>query len=186
MRRLWRDYSANGKGVERDGIQRIISELAGEDLSDFLDQLIYGTDELPLVALLEDAGVSVTRRAARGAQDKGGKPAGGDLPAVAAGAVFKDNDQGLNILRVTEQGAMQKAGLSAGDVIVAVDGLRLNTSRFDARLQRAAVGDVLEIHAFRRDELHRFEVVLDAAPAHTFELEAGSVALDAGGWLAAE
>jgi len=176
MRRLWQDYRQTGAGVERDGIQRLVSELAGEDLGDFLDRLIYGTGELPLCELLQEAGIKVTRRAAINAQDKGGKPASGALPEVDPGAAFKDGDGGITVLRVVEQGALQRAGLSAGDEIIAVDGLKLNQARLERRLLRAQVGDVWQLHAFRRDELNQFEVVLQAAAENTYVLAVADAA----------
>jgi len=46
----------------------------------------------------------------------------------------------------------------------------MNQAGLDGRLQRASVGDIWRLHAFRRDELHQFEVVLQAAEANTFVL----------------
>jgi predicted metalloprotease with PDZ domain len=86
------------------------------------------------------------------------------------------------VLRVVEQGALQQAGLSAGDVIIAVDGIRLNQAGLDSRLLRASVGDVWRLHAFRRDELHQFEVVLQAAEANTFVLAMANPEAAERGW----
>jgi len=184
MRRLWQDFLHTGAGVEADGIQRLVSELAGEDLGDFLAELIHGTGELPLVEMLEAAGIEVLQRVAANAQDKGGKAASAALPVTDLGAAFKDGDGGINVLRVVERGALQQAGLSAGDVIVAVDGIRLNQAGLDSRLQLAGVGDVWRLHAFRRDELHQFEVVLQAAEANTFVLSIANADVAEPGWPA--
>jgi predicted metalloprotease with PDZ domain len=182
MRALWQSYLDGDAGVERDGIQRLVCELADADLGEFLDDLIYGTDELPLESLLREAGIEVTRRAAANAQDKGGKPASGNLPVTDLGAALKDGDNGLTLLRVSEQGALQLAGLSAGDVIIAVDGLRLNQAALENRLQRSKPGDRWQLHAFRRDELHHFEVELQAAPETTFVLAVDDANRAGAGW----
>jgi predicted metalloprotease with PDZ domain len=183
MQRLWQDFKQHDRGVERDSIQSLVSELAGEDLSSFLEEMIYGTDELPMIELLQQAGIAVTRRAASIGQDKGGKEASGSLPAVDLGAAFKDGDNGLTLLRVAEQGALQQAGLSAGDVIIAVDGLKLNLARLESRLQRSTPGDVWHLHVFRRDELHHFDVVLQAAARNTFVLAIADAERTKTGWL---
>jgi predicted metalloprotease with PDZ domain len=182
MRRLWQDFRQTGAGVESDGIQQLVSELAGEDLGEFLDELIYGTSELPLVDLLEAAGIEVVQRVASNAQDKGGKAASVALPMAELGAAFKDGEGGISVLRVVEQGALQRAGLSAGDVIIAVDGIKLNQAALESRLQRAGVGDVWQLHAFRRDELHYFEVVLQAAEENTFVLGIADTEAAKRGW----
>jgi predicted metalloprotease with PDZ domain len=171
MRRLWQDYREQGKGVEPDGIQKLVSELTGIDLESFLDELIYGTSELPLPELLASVGIEVVQRVAKNAQDKGGKDIEGELPGVDFGVMLKDGEAGLVIQRVIEDGAAQSGGLSAGDQIIAVDGLRLNLGQLEKKILRANAGDVWQVHAFRRDELYRFDIVLQAAAETTFVLK---------------
>jgi predicted metalloprotease with PDZ domain len=55
--------------------------------------------------------------------------------------------------------------LSAGDVLVAIDGLRVTAANYDALLERYRIGDKVTVHAFRRDELMAFEVKLIAEEA---------------------
>ena len=43
--------------------------------------------------------------------------------------------------------------------------------QLESKLLRASPGDVWEVHAFRRDELHRFDVVLQTAAETTFVLK---------------
>ena len=171
MRRLWQACLEQGKAVEPDSIQRLVSEITGVDLGPFLEQLIYGTAELPLPELLASVGIEVVRRVAKNPQDKGGKDMEGDLPGVDFGAMLKDSEAGLIIQRVVEAGAAQSSGLSAGDQIIAVDGLKLNLGQFETKGLRSAPGDVWRVHAFRRDELHCFDVVLQTAAETTFVLQ---------------
>ena len=185
MRRLWQEFLEHGTGVEPDGIQRLVSEIAGVDLGDFLDQMIHGTGELPLSELLADAGIEVTRRVASNAKDRGGKPANGELPTVDIGGALKDDDNGLSILRVVEGGALQSAGLSAQDVIIAVDGLKLNLAQLEQRLLRASPGDVWRLHAFRRDELYQFDLSLQAAAEDTYVLTVADADRARRSWLGA-
>jgi predicted metalloprotease with PDZ domain len=71
---------------------------------------------------------------------------------------------------VFDGGAAQQAGLSAGDLLLAVDGLRVVPGKLETRLGRYRAGDAVVMHAFRRDELMRFELVLQAAAADTCAL----------------
>ena len=59
-------------------------------------------------------------------------------------------------------GAAQAAGLSAGDVLVALDGLKVTGKTLDALLARRMAGETVQVHAFRRDELKTFSVILQA------------------------
>jgi predicted metalloprotease with PDZ domain len=183
MRGLWQAYLATGRGVEAGAIQQLVSELAGVDLGDFLQAMIYGRDELPLPQLLAEAGIDVTQRYAINALDKGGKPGGDKLPVVDLGAALKESDGGLAVLRVTEGGSLQRAGVSAGDVIIAVDGLKLGQAQLESRLLRASCDDVWQLHAFRRDELQHFEVTLQAAVENTCVLTVADAELAGRGWL---
>ncbi len=171
MRRLWQAYREQGKGVEPDGIQRLVSEITGVDLGSFMDELIYGTSDLPLPEMLASVGIEVVQRVAKNAQDKGGKDIDGELPGVDFGAMLKDGEAGLTIQRVVEAGAAQSGGLSAGDQIIALDGLRFNLGQFENKILRANAGDVWQVHAFRRDELYQFDIVLQAAAETTFVLK---------------
>ncbi len=187
MSQLWRDYQAQGAGVESDRIQQLVSEICGEDLSGFLQDAIYGTDDLPLAELLDGVGVHVIQRPPANLQDKGGKDASDDLPQVDFGAVLKADGGGLLLQRLREGGSAQSAGLAAGDQIIAVDGLRLDPAQFEKKMQRAAPGDFWYVHAFRRDELHLFEVELKRADADTFVLKPHEVHEDKRkAWLNAE
>jgi predicted metalloprotease with PDZ domain len=178
MRRLWRDYLDTGEGIASDRIQQLVSEIGGAELDGFVDELIRGTGDLPLPQLLEEAGIRVTRRAPGGAQDKGGKPLDAEPPGADLGTVLQAGDGGVTVQRVREGGAAQTAGLAAGDQLVAIDGLRLDIAQIEDRLGRAKAGDVWQVHAFRRDELHCLEVQLQAAEENTYQLEVGDPPAD--------
>jgi predicted metalloprotease with PDZ domain len=64
----------------------------------------------------------------------------------------------------------QQAGLSAGDTLVALDGLRITGGNLDKLLLRYRPGDRVQLHAFRRDELMRFDVTLAAKAPPKFTL----------------
>ncbi|MGD8839923.1 MAG: PDZ domain-containing protein [Gammaproteobacteria bacterium] len=178
MRRLWRDFLETGEGIAADRIQRLVSEFCGEDLGDFLEGMIYGTGDLPLPRLLEEAGIEVAMRAQAGAKDKGGKPADKQPPAADLGAILQAGEGAVTVQRVREGGAAQSAGLAAGDQLVAVDGLKLDIAKIEERLGRAKPGDVWQVHAFRRDELHCLEIELQAAEENTYLLAVGDPVTD--------
>ena len=81
-------------------------------------------------------------------------------------------------------GPAARAGLSGNDVLVAIDGLKATPERIASTLTRYAPGETVEIHAFRRDELARFAVTLDAAPDDTCYLTLDSAPSAAGGGAA--
>ena len=173
MRSLWQAWCDTGAGVEVDTIQRLVCSLLDADLDDFMHQLISTTAELPLDEIMAVVGIDVFRRPAANQKDKGGKSPNGPPPNVELGAFLKEREGCLEILRVEEGGAAQMAGLSAGDTIVAVNSLRQTLAQIEQQLKLAQTGEQWIIHAFRRDELHRFELNLAPAQRHTIELIPG-------------
>ncbi len=181
MRLLWQRHGQTGVGVAEDGIYGLVAEVAeaaasgsGAELARWLEAVVQGTEDLPLASLLEPFGVAYRTEAAGKAPWLGVKLAGGNGDARLA--------------NVYDGGPAQRAGLSAGDVLVAVDGLRVTATGLDAQLARRRPGERVTVHAFRRDELMVFEVELAPAREDTVKLAvAEQVEPDArrlrAGWL---
>lgn len=162
MHMLWTNYQQEHVGIGDSDIQQIICTLVGEDISGFLQSLIYGRDELPLQQLLHTVSVDCQFRVAIDQQDKGGS-ASGTAPSTTLGANVKETPAGLNILALKESGAAQVAGLSAGDDIIAINGLRADIKSYQSWLKYSAPLSRHQLQAFRRDEFMQFEVILQAA-----------------------
>jgi len=164
MRALWERYGMRGTGVPEDGIPALASELAGRDLADFFARFVDGTDDPPLPELLAEFGVAYKLRPAADARDRGGKPGSGPPPPCTLGLRIGAD---MKVAAAFRDGPAARAGLSAGDALVAIGGLKATPERLATTLARAAPGDALEVHAFRRDELMSFAVVLAPAPEDT-------------------
>lgn len=166
MRALWqkfgRDfYNGKARGVTPEEVEALFDSVAGFKLKTFFDKYIRGTDDVPLAKLLPQFGVAYKD------ERKASKPSL-DVNIGRDGADCK-------LSAVHDGGAAQKAGLSANDLLVAIDGLRVSGSppNVDGLLSRYKVGETVQVHAFRRDELLSFDVVLqgDRVPAVTLAVE---------------
>jgi len=166
MRALWQKFGRdfyNGKprGVTPQEVEALFDTVAGFKLKTFFDKYIRGTDDVPLAKLLPQFGVGYKD------ERKSSKPSL-DVNIGREGADCK-------LSAVHDGGAAQKAGLSANDLLVAIDGLRVsgNPSNVDGLLSRYKVGETVQVHAFRRDELMAFDVVLqgDRVPGITIAVE---------------
>lgn len=151
MRKLWSDHGQTGLGVPEDGIRRAAEAVSGLKLKRFFDDATDGTEDLPLDKLLRTVGLDLEFQAA------------GSAPVLGAKTAVEG--ECVRITQVLDHGAAQRAGLSAGDVLVAIDTLRVSPSSLDSLLKRRQAGDEVKVHAFRRDELMKFRVRLDAPPA---------------------
>lgn len=156
MRLLWqrfgRDfYQGTPLGLTEDELPSLIREATGVDTRRFIARYAYGTADVPLEQLLAPHGISLSWKAAL------------NVPSLDV----RTRQQGDSVVlaAVTEGGAAHKGGLSAGDVLVAVDGLRVDApAGLERLLSQYRAGERVTIHVFRRDELRAFRVRL-AAPA---------------------
>ena len=162
MLALWQRYGHDfyptvGRGVTEAEVEALFDEVSGLKLKPLFERYVRGTEDLPLAKLYAPFGVKLTD------ERKNAKPSF-DVSIGREGADCK-------LSQVHEDGAAHRAGLSAGDLLVAVDGLRVagNPCNLDGLLSRFKVGDTVTVHAFRRDELMTFDLVLqgDRVPGVT-------------------
>jgi predicted metalloprotease with PDZ domain len=171
---LWERYGQTGVGVPEDGVEAAAVEVAGGDLSEFFDLAIRGTADLPLAELLPQFGVELRMRPADGPDDKGGKPSKTDVETLRnrgdLGMRLAAGKGGVRVAAVAVGGGAHAGGISAGDVIVAMDGLRVTQSSLAERLGRCAPGETVTLHGFRRDELQVFTPTVRNSPDRVAEL----------------
>jgi len=162
MRALWerygRDfYTGGARGVTEKEVEALFDEISGVRLKGIFDRYIRCTEDIPLAKLYAPFGIKVSD------ERKNGKP------SLDAG-IGRDAG-GAKLTQVHEGGAAHQGGLSAGDIVIAVDGLRVNGNpcNLEGLFARYRVGDTVTVHAFRRDELMTFEVTLqgDRVPGIT-------------------
>jgi predicted metalloprotease with PDZ domain len=153
MRLMWRDFGRGSyrgghlpRGVAEDDMPRLVRQATGLELRERIDAWAYGTADLPLAALLRPFGIDWSAKAAD------------DAPSLGIRVATRGAD--LAIASAANGGAAHRAGLSAGDVLVAVDGLRVDEKSLKALLARRRAGDRVTVHAFRRDELLAVQATL--------------------------
>lgn len=164
MRALWKTYGRDfytadgGRGVTEAELEALIDSVSGLKLKRTLDRWVRGTADLPLAALLKPFGIALADA----------------TKEVKASLGVRKTREGndCKLANVYEGGAAHRAGLSGGDLLVAIDGLRVSATNLDNLLARYRVGDTVSVHAFRRDELLCFNATLTADDAPQMELAA--------------
>lgn len=170
MRALWlrygQDFYARGKqggkriGITEPEVEALFDEISGLKLKRFFNRYVRGTEDLPLTQLLAPFGVRLSDGRDKEKPDIG-------LRGVRNGSFCK-------VANVYEGGAAHRGGVSAGDLLLALDGLRVSATNLDALLSRYRVGDAVVLHAYRGDVLMTFEVTLATDSAPKWSLEAQS------------
>jgi predicted metalloprotease with PDZ domain len=168
MRELWRRYGARGVGVPEDGFERLAAEVSGLDLTSFFASAVRGTEDPPLKELLAEFGIVLEMRAAAGPDDRGGaavRSSNGEL--LSLGVAVREREHGLELTSVLHGGSAERAGLNPGDVLVAIDRLRVTGRNLARRLARFETGERVTASVFRGDELLEVGIVLQPAPLDT-------------------
>lgn len=171
MRALWKKFgkdfyvkAASGKqqGLGEEEFAGLVEQVAGVNIKRYMDKYVKGTEDVPLVKLYADFAVECV-------DTRSTKKASLNVRVTKSGADCK-------LAHVYEQGAAHKAGLSAGDLLVAINGLRVTdadaANGLSNLLAAYSVGEPVEVHVFRRDELLSVKLKLQAddAPAITITL----------------
>ncbi|QFY90337.1 M61 family metallopeptidase [Magnetovirga frankeli] len=164
MRHLWHNFGKTGIGVAEQAMAGIIEQASGIDLAEELHRWTQTTAPLEqdLADLLADVGVGFALRPPRQQQDPGGlRPVGSGSPDSTdasgppwLGIGFKPHPQGVEVLLVHEDSPAAEAGLAAGDLLLAIDGLRLDAANLDQQLSRLVTDQAsVPLHLFRGDQL---------------------------------
>jgi predicted metalloprotease with PDZ domain len=149
MRLLWQRHGQTGIGVNDEDIRLIAEALSGLNLQHFFANAVQGTGELPLAKLLNTCGVQLSWKKEK-------------TPSLGIKTVTEGDN--VKLANVFDGGPAQAAGLSGGDILLALDGLRITAGKLEPMLARRQAGQTVRLHAFRRDELLEFKLHL-APPA---------------------
>lgn len=156
MRYLWQHYGKHyyqgqPKGIEEDEMPALIQAATGVDCRDYIERYAYGCDDLPLQDLLATQGLKIKWQART------------QIPSLDVR--IDERPDGLYLATVYEQGAAHLGGLSAGDLLVAVDALRVATQKqLNDVLKAYRANQTVTIHAFRDGVLQSHSVRLFPAP----------------------
>ncbi len=173
MRELWTKFGKDERGVGENDVELLASEIAGFDLQPFFSRYIHGTEDPPLLQLLAKAGIAGHFRPAEDSADKGGlrrTEGARENQRSTIGIQLQEHNTGAKISAVMQDSAAMSAGLSAGDVIIALDQIKVTKNNFDSLLQRIPVGESIVIHSFRDDLLMQFSLQPVPAPDDTCDL----------------
>lgn len=183
MQKLWQEYGITNTPVQEFDIQAICTSLlssytdstAAENVDTFLQKAIYGTEDLEFEALFKTVGVHYCTRPATSIADSGGKASDAKTATkscrVDLGITFSADSTGAKIQRVINGSCAHQAGISAGDILIALNNIKVDSSNLEKLVARYNVGEQITLHGFRRDELMQFSVTLKAAQVDTAYLE---------------
>lgn len=147
MLQLWQTYGQTQQGYTRAQLQAVIESVADMDLTDFWQNYIDGTIELPYAQFLEPFGLEVVAD-------------WGEPPIPYLGFTLQKQTEPGQLQFVDVGSPAQQAGLKSGDQLLAIGGFRVQPDQLNQRLQDYQAGDSITITVFHEDQLETHQITL--------------------------
>ena len=136
---LYKNYRLPHAFTEQD-VQQVISDITGSNYQAWWQKNVHGHPKPDFKQLLAQAGLQISY---------------GDKAKTKAwsGLKTKAHKNGLEITRIEKNSPAWQSGFSLGDIIIAIDGLRVKEKSLKERLANFKGGYSVKMTFFRRDQL---------------------------------
>lgn len=131
-------YKELNRGISTEEFQKELEVFLKEDLSDFFQRYIYGTETIDYAKYFKPLGLTVDKEEGQ---------------AAGFGVATKMEDNRLIVRTVSSGSQAEKAGLSPNDELIAFNGFRIGKSEFSEFMQRLTVGEEFSLIISRDEEL---------------------------------
>lgn len=165
MRELFERFPLSGPGYTDADLRDAASRLAGRDLTGFFTGHVHGTEPVDFETGLLTVGLRLERTTDKGDGDEPVKALLADL-----GFTIDAKIDPPPVKSVTSDGPAYAAGLLPGDVLLALNGLRVRAADWDRFAKRCAPGEAVSLTIFRSDLLRTVEFVPRERPSGTLTL----------------
>lgn len=147
---LYKNYRLPHAFTE-DDVKQVISELTGRNYQAWWQENVHGHPNPDFKKLLTQAGLQMSF---------------GDKSKTKAwsGLKTKAHKNGLEVIRIEKNSPAWQSNFSLGDIIIAINGLRVEDNSLSKRLANFKGGDSLKVTFFRRDQLMTKTIKLAKQP----------------------
>jgi len=151
-------YYLRGRGYSIEDVQRVASQVAGFDLSDFFNRYVRHTEVLPYDEALGYMGLRLVKTQ-KAQPYNGGITIGGE------------DEAGLRITNVKNNSPAEEAGLEVGDEIVDVAGRKVTRDTWFATLARYKTGDTVPITVKRDRSTIKTKMIMGQPERFEYKIE---------------
>jgi predicted metalloprotease with PDZ domain len=156
MVQMWQQFGQAEIGYTPDELKTVIESVAQMDLTDFFEQCIYGTAELPYNPYLETVGLQLKAETTETAPQMG-------LKVIS--------EAGAEKIQFVESGSPgEAAGVESGDELLAINGFRIKAEQISDRLQDFQPGDTIELTLFHQDQLRTCQLTLTSPQPNLYKI----------------
>jgi predicted metalloprotease with PDZ domain len=151
-------YYLRGRGYKPEDLERIASEVAGSDLSDFFRRYTRDVEVMPYDEAFSYVGLRLLRTVAR-------------EPYNAGITLDWEDEEGLTIGSVRHDSPAENAGLQKHDEITSLDGRKVKRENFLVALSRHKQGDRIPVTVRRHRQTIRAVMVLGPPERFDYRIE---------------
>jgi predicted metalloprotease with PDZ domain len=169
MRTLFIDFFKRNRNYTPADFQKVCEAAAGSSLEDFFSRYVRRTDELPYNQILSAAGLRV-EQAGQPVDPKSASLRSDLILSAYLGAEMEDSGDFVSVKSVRAGSPAYEQGFNAKDLIIAIDGARVNTQRLVALLGSKRPGDVIRLTIFRNDDLRTLDIRLGGRVAADYQI----------------
>jgi predicted metalloprotease with PDZ domain len=176
------EYFLRGSGYTEQDVYEAITAVAGRSLASFLRHTIESTEEIDYPKYLKHVGVSIARGEGtngKTSEKKSAKPKPEKKPVYTG--MMPPEGKGkpgefVTLANVIPGSPAEQAGISAGDMIVAIDGERVDGKRWDAVMGMKRPGEKIDLALFRGPRLLNLSVEIKEKDTRPYRLAVDPVA----------
>jgi len=151
-------YYLRGRGYTTEDVQRVASQVAGFDLSDFFHRYVRNTEMLPYDEALSYVGLKLVKT--KKAQ-----------PYNAGLTLDSDEEAGMRILNIRNNSPAEDAGLDVGDEILELAGRKVTRQTWFATLARYKPGDSVPITVKRDRKTITTKIIMGQPDRFEYKIE---------------
>src|SRR6266436_2897341 len=166
MRRMYQEfylkspnttYYLRGRGFKNEDFERVTSEVAGMDMSDFFKRYVRGVESPPYETAFAQVGLRLVRD---------------PRAPVAIGVSADENDQAnFKIASVRPDSPAADAGLEVGDIVTLFGGMKLTPANFLKTIARYKPGDRIQVTLRRGERSIQATITLTSAQVFDYRIE---------------
>jgi predicted metalloprotease with PDZ domain len=147
-------YYLKGRGYTIEDFARVVSEVAGRDMTDWFAKYVRGVDELPYDDAFRAAGLRLVKTVSNQPNTAGIVPDRDDRQALRLGSLLPDSPA-------------ERAGLQQGDLLLAIGGTSVSRDNWSSVLGRYKQGDrvPVTVRRFRKT----VDVTLEVGPPEFYD-----------------
>jgi predicted metalloprotease with PDZ domain len=151
-------YYLKGRGYTIEEFARVVSEVAGSDMTDFFTRYVRRTETLPYAEALATVGLRLVK-------------APGNQPYTGGIVLDPEDRQGLRLGSLRTGSAAERAGLQQGDVLVEIGGEPVTRENWRSALNRFKQGDRVPVTLRRFRRMFELSLQLDAPEMYVYRIE---------------